>query len=441
MHLQPPCNTLPRQAHDIQETEALAKLAIELNAPLDITLQSTFERLVALAGSKEFLPVAAKVHHYLQSVSIKRREWCVEFCIKPYSGPMGEGLFGRIGREGMVCGGTYVVPAACLRGLDMDHHAYMERLKGQVDEATFMEIQFNQQQQMQNMYQAGLGGGSSGSSNPSHIPRPTPQQHVFNANPLPYPKVTGQVETRPCCSVDTTVFDLLGLSNSYLKHSEYAYDSTPSWLNPYYANHYYENSYLKSQKEAQILKNEREAAIRLQVQQQRAMQQQAQFEAFYQQGLPLPMLGQFPQSQMQQPQMGIFKQNMPSQQQHQMQQLIFQNQQQQQISMLNGQSMESMLGLQQLQIPQFANNNNTPNKRQKLDDPTQVLQHSSHNQQSQQQNQYLKQGATPTKMSNQEDGSIPPTTNLNNIGNTDGMSRASSSSGLNIANAARAAEN
>ncbi|KAI9335994.1 hypothetical protein BDR26DRAFT_519611 [Obelidium mucronatum] len=438
-----PVNTLSRQAHDIQEAEALAKLAIELNSPLDITLQSTFERLVALAGSKEFLPVAAKVRHYLHSVASKRREWCVEFCIKPYVGPSGEGLFGRIGREGMVCGGTYIVPAAILRGMDFDHMARMDALKAKMadeDEAAAaaaaMQMNFSMPQ----------------------LPQTSRPHSVFNANPVPYTTIHMPHETRPCCSVDTTVFDKLGVSNTYRRCPEYAYNSTPSWINPVYAAHQ-DNCYYKYRRDQHITRCHEQASQRIYQHQQRNLQQNAQYEMLYQ----TMKHGQFNP-----PAIGTFGGSKPTQtpqlNPQQQQLMLLQQQQQQMLMLLNSQSIldletssfqqqnqQNPKQQTQLQQPSITS---TPKKKQKLDDSS-VLFHATQlathpqgpitgNNLSNPSSQ-LKYNTVPNHM--------PSTRPANNANSGDGLSRASSSSGLNgsldsvdvdgnsIANVARAAEN
>ncbi|KAJ3103659.1 hypothetical protein HK100_004166 [Physocladia obscura] len=222
MHCQPPMNTVLRQIHDIHEAEELAKLALELNAPTDMTLQSTFERLVALAGSKEFLPIAAKVRHYLHSVAHKRREWCVEFCTRPYNIGYYHGS-----RDGMVCGNTYIVPAATLEGIDPDHILIMQQIAAMQQDVPptpccpNLPLPENLPQNTNTATTSSASATINNSNESQQAPR----------------------ALRPCCSVDTAVFDALGVSgipfdqqpqNDYYYHE---YTATPPWLNSIHSIH------------------------------------------------------------------------------------------------------------------------------------------------------------------------------------------------------------
>ncbi|KAI8615061.1 hypothetical protein BC830DRAFT_1168896 [Chytriomyces sp. MP71] len=285
-----PCHTLPRHAQDIQETEALAKLALELNSPVDITLQSTFERLVALAGSREFLPVASKVRHYLHSVALKRREWCLEYCVQPYIGPSGEGLFGKLQRDGMVCGGTFIVPGALLKGIDLEHVSIVEMLRNRCQ---------NQSQNGTNsaaavQASAHLDAQTAATPYPN-TPISNASQHVTssasnnhsatnNTQPLSQQNMINLCqEPRPCCSVDTAVFEALGLANSFSRppSSDYVYDGTPPWIHSIYSPTP-ENSYYKLQRDAHLARLQEQQRIRFQIQQQRQLHHSMQFELYYQ---------------------------------------------------------------------------------------------------------------------------------------------------------------
>ncbi|ORY53573.1 hypothetical protein BCR33DRAFT_710976 [Rhizoclosmatium globosum] len=428
IHLQPPIHTIPRQAHDIQETEALAKLAIgTIKRPLDITLQSTFERLVALAGSREFLPVAAKVRHYLTSVAFKRREWCCEFCTKPYIGNSGEGLFGRVGRDGMVCGGTYIVPPAILRGIDVEHRQAMDQLKTHMNE--FPELHISNQFL------------SSAHLNRSSAPTSTHNTGAPSfTQPMPYQtiNVSSNIEIpRSCCSVDTTVFNLLGVSNIFNKPTEHIYDTTPTWLNSVYGAHH-DNCYYKAQREMQLSRNQEQASLRFQAQRERVMNQQNQFELFYQ---------TLQQQQQQQQQMAAAVSKIGQQQQTQPQMLNSNN--------IFGLGIMDSALFQPTLLNSATINTSTSNKRPKLDDPFSFLLPQSQQQQQQQQSflfadplSQLKFNMAPSTGSRNTANSMTDAALQSSLNQLDALPRATSSSVLsndgsvdgNMANAARAAE-
>ncbi|KAJ3387230.1 hypothetical protein HDU84_000952 [Entophlyctis sp. JEL0112] len=210
IHIQPPLNSPHRKAYDVEQTEALAKLALELNAPIDRTIQSAFERLTTLTGTKEFLPVASKVLKYLNSVAWKRREWCCEFCMKPYTGDCGEGVYGGIGREDQVCGNTYIVPPAVLRGIDPEHQYMLEQVAARYPELL--------------------------NDSPSHSEQPLvtpPATDAFDEDAIepdsqqPFDAFL-VADSRSCCSVDVAVFDAIGASVQ-----QNIYDPTAIWLEQY----------------------------------------------------------------------------------------------------------------------------------------------------------------------------------------------------------------
>ncbi|KAJ3282543.1 hypothetical protein HK104_010837 [Borealophlyctis nickersoniae] len=64
----PPLYTPARHTSDIREIEELARLVIELAVPLDGILCEAFERLVELAGTREFLPAFASFQQYLLKI-------------------------------------------------------------------------------------------------------------------------------------------------------------------------------------------------------------------------------------------------------------------------------------------------------------------------------------------------------------------------------------
>ncbi|KAI8826391.1 hypothetical protein BJ741DRAFT_618083 [Chytriomyces cf. hyalinus JEL632] len=211
-HNQIPLYTPSRHAHDIHEAEALAKLA--LGTVSNVLLKVS--------------PLAAKVRHYLSSVSLKRREWCSDFCMNPYVGSSGEGLYGKMARDGMTCGGTYIVPPRFCMALMLSIGVYY------LQQQTF-------QHQMASLCR----------------------------------------ESRPCCSVDTSVLEMLGASDSLTATTEPEPDRIPHWMNPFYATRY-ENAYYKMQCELQAARTMEQNQIRFQLQQQRQMQHSMQFEFFYQ---------------------------------------------------------------------------------------------------------------------------------------------------------------
>ncbi|KAJ3229642.1 hypothetical protein HDU81_005208 [Chytriomyces hyalinus] len=268
-HNQIPLYTPSRHAHDIHEAEALAKLAVELHSPIDITLQSTFQRLVAVAGSREFLPLAAKVRQYLNSVSLKRREWCSDFCMNPYVGSSGEGLYGKMARDGMTCGGTYIVPPAILHGINVEHRCIVDTLRAMTSDA-----------------EGPVGDGAdiaAGNIVPDANNAVSQQQSNNSHAQLSHQQMASLFkESRPCCSVDTSVLEMLGAPDTIAAATtEPEPDRIPHWMNPLYAARY-ENAYYKMQCELQAARTMEQNQLRFQLQQQRQMQHSMQFEYFYQ---------------------------------------------------------------------------------------------------------------------------------------------------------------
>ncbi|TPX71963.1 hypothetical protein CcCBS67573_g06025 [Chytriomyces confervae] len=271
-HNQIPLYTPSRHAHDIHEAEALAKLALELHSPIDITLQSTFQRLVAVAGSREFLPLAAKVRHYLSSVSLKRREWCSDFCMNPYVGSSGEGLYGKMARDGMTCGGTYIVPPAILHGINVEHRCIVDTLRALSGDAAVVENPV---------------GDAADPAAVNIVPdtnNETLQQQSNNGHVQLSQQQMASLckESRPCCSVDTSVLEMLGAPDTFTTATtETEPDRIPHWMNPFYATRY-ENAYYKMQCELQAARTMEQNQLRFQLQQQRQLQHSMQFEYFYQ---------------------------------------------------------------------------------------------------------------------------------------------------------------
>ncbi|KAI8841141.1 hypothetical protein BJ741DRAFT_595351 [Chytriomyces cf. hyalinus JEL632] len=270
-HNQIPLYTPSRHAHDIHEAEALAKLALELHSPIDITLQSTFQRLVAVAGSREFLPLAAKVRHYLSSVSLKRREWCSDFCMNPYVGSSGEGLYGKMARDGMTCGGTYIVPPAILHGINVEHRCIVDTLRALSSDTAVVDNPV---------------GDAADPAAVNIVPDTNnetlqQQSNTGHAQLSQHQMASLCRESRPCCSVDTSVLEMLGASDSLTATTEPEPDRIPHWMNPFYATRY-ENAYYKMQCELQAARTMEQNQIRFQLQQQRQMQHSMQFEFFYQ---------------------------------------------------------------------------------------------------------------------------------------------------------------
>ncbi|KND04464.1 uncharacterized protein SPPG_00192 [Spizellomyces punctatus DAOM BR117] len=70
----PPIFSSARHIHDIREIEDLARLVLDLSVPLDPIVCEAFERLVELAGSRDFLPAVASLHHYLNHVKWTRED-------------------------------------------------------------------------------------------------------------------------------------------------------------------------------------------------------------------------------------------------------------------------------------------------------------------------------------------------------------------------------
>lgn len=69
----PPLFTYSRHMYDIEEIESLARLVLELPANLtDPILSDAFERLVELAGTRDFLPSVASLHQYLFGIKLAR---------------------------------------------------------------------------------------------------------------------------------------------------------------------------------------------------------------------------------------------------------------------------------------------------------------------------------------------------------------------------------
>lgn len=64
----PPLYSDKRHVHDILEIESLARLVTELNIPLNSTICETFERLVELAGTRDFMPAFSQLQHGLMNV-------------------------------------------------------------------------------------------------------------------------------------------------------------------------------------------------------------------------------------------------------------------------------------------------------------------------------------------------------------------------------------
>ncbi|TPX46410.1 hypothetical protein CcCBS67573_g10315 [Chytriomyces confervae] len=293
-HNQIPLYTPSRHAHDIHEAEALAKLALgtvsnvlalevvfvfltlpdpipELHSPIDITLQSTFQRLVAVAGSREFLPLAAKVRHYLSSVSLKRREWCSDFCINPYVGSSGEGLYGKMARDGMTCGGTYIVPPAILHGINVEHRCIVDTLRALSSDSAVADNPVGD-----------AADPAAGNIVPDTNNETLQQQSNTGHVQLSQQQMASLCkESRPCCSVDTSVLEMLGAPDTVTATTEPEPDRIPHWMNPFYANRY-ENAYYKMQCELQAARTMEQNQLRFQLQQQRQLQHSMHFEYFYQ---------------------------------------------------------------------------------------------------------------------------------------------------------------
>ncbi|KAJ3091570.1 hypothetical protein HK102_000051 [Quaeritorhiza haematococci] len=87
--------TNKRHTYDIYEIENLASLVNELKLPLDTAICETFERLVELAGSKEFMPAVSRIQN-----ALLRMKWSREGCF----------------------GVGYTVPIAYIHAMTVDKH-------------------------------------------------------------------------------------------------------------------------------------------------------------------------------------------------------------------------------------------------------------------------------------------------------------------------------
>ncbi|KAJ3319764.1 hypothetical protein HDV06_005965 [Boothiomyces sp. JEL0866] len=58
-------NCSNRIKSDIREIEYLGELVTQLNLPLDVNTMEIFQRLVEVAGTKEFIPLLSSIQHYV----------------------------------------------------------------------------------------------------------------------------------------------------------------------------------------------------------------------------------------------------------------------------------------------------------------------------------------------------------------------------------------
>ncbi|KAJ3004794.1 hypothetical protein HKX48_001039 [Thoreauomyces humboldtii] len=70
----PPIGTPERHEYDIHEVEQLAHGVLEVSAPMDTILCETFERLVELAGTREFLLASSQLSHYTDWIRCVRTD-------------------------------------------------------------------------------------------------------------------------------------------------------------------------------------------------------------------------------------------------------------------------------------------------------------------------------------------------------------------------------
>jgi hypothetical protein len=69
---QPPPFSNQRIKHDLCQIDGLGELINQLAIPFDLNMAEVFQKLTELAGSKEFLPVYANIHHYLSKLKWAR---------------------------------------------------------------------------------------------------------------------------------------------------------------------------------------------------------------------------------------------------------------------------------------------------------------------------------------------------------------------------------
>ncbi|KAJ3149037.1 hypothetical protein HDU89_004039 [Geranomyces variabilis] len=70
----PEIGTAERHIHDIKEIESLARGVLKVNAPLDQILCEAFERLVELAGTRDFIVGASDLEKYTRHIAAMRED-------------------------------------------------------------------------------------------------------------------------------------------------------------------------------------------------------------------------------------------------------------------------------------------------------------------------------------------------------------------------------
>jgi hypothetical protein len=77
--------THERLIFDIKEIESLASLILELQIPIDRVLCDSFERLVELAGTRDFVLAFAKLQDYMHQIKSRQRRALENVPIVPLS--------------------------------------------------------------------------------------------------------------------------------------------------------------------------------------------------------------------------------------------------------------------------------------------------------------------------------------------------------------------
>ncbi|KAJ3307886.1 hypothetical protein HDU76_004292 [Blyttiomyces sp. JEL0837] len=216
LHDQPPLLSQSRVTRDLVEIEQLAKRALELDAPIDTNLHLTFERLVSLAGSKDFIIAASKLHQYLLSVSERRQQFCLGDCVTtrgalPRSGEpeTDKCIEEAFANRSLYCGGAgFILPSYLLSIIDE------AGIRAEIEELAEYKAEID------------LKGGDNGNISPQ-CPCPV-KKMTMGRQSHPHHHHLGEVQPhalknkarygpyqvgKPCCRVDTSVLVSLGLTD------------------------------------------------------------------------------------------------------------------------------------------------------------------------------------------------------------------------------------